>query len=512
MSIGAGTVPPGTTITGGTCTNDSNGSDCYITVSAAVSCESSGSGPATTLAQFPLVLKANPTRGNPTFTSAVQAFELQCTPTITTTSLPDAHKLATYSQGLTAEGGQGSYTWDLVSGTLPPGFSLTSDGRLGGGTNTLGTWTFTVRVTESLLHNSDTQELTLKVTPNPIQIVSPTLPDGVVYTAYTAHTLAFGGDGPITWSIASGALPTGVTFSSAGNFAGTPTSVGTSTFTVRATDGDTTQTLPISITIKPMTITTSSLPQAPVYAAYKQAFTVLGGKKTYVWKVAAGSTLPKGLYLSTAGVLSGTPTVMGSTTVTIQVTDAARPANVATKTFTINVVPMSVATSSLPAAPVGRTYSTTLKTSGGKPTLKWVITSGALPAGLKLASGGQITGVPTTVGTSTFTVLVTDAAVPHGTASATLSLTVTPMSIVTTSLPAGTAKRYYTTKLAFSGGKGTLVSTISAGALPPGVRLATSGTISGTPTAAGTYTFTVSVRDASTPANVATRTLTLTIG
>jgi hypothetical protein len=103
----------------------------------------------------------------------------------------------------------------------------------------------------------------------------------------------------------------GLTLSSAGLLSGTPTTLGTSNFTVQVTSGTQTATQPLSVTVLPLplTITTTSLPWAYVGKPYSQTLQAIGGTWSYSWSV-AGAGLPPGLgmTLSTAGVLSGTPT------------------------------------------------------------------------------------------------------------------------------------------------------------------------------------------------------------
>lgn len=83
-------------------------------------------------------------------------------------------------------------------------------------------------------------------------------------------------------------------------------------------------------------------------------------------------------------------------------------------------------TSPLPDGSVRLAYSATLAATGGNPSYKWKLSSGSLPAGLKLKTDGVISGRPKASGTSTFTVEVTDHT--HDTATQALSITVTQPS------------------------------------------------------------------------------------
>jgi hypothetical protein len=174
-------------------------------------------------------------------------------PTVTTTSLPGGVVGTAYSQTLTATGGTPPYAWSLDAGSLPAGLTLdTSTGSLTGTPTGAGTFSFTARVTDSL-SQFDTQDLTVVVDPPPTPTVTTTtLPGGVVGTAYAQTLAATGGTPPYTWSVDSGTLPAGLTLNpSTGAVAGTPTSNGTSAFTVRVTDSLTqfdTQDLSLTVT------------------------------------------------------------------------------------------------------------------------------------------------------------------------------------------------------------------------------------------------------------------------
>jgi len=171
----------------------------------------------------------------------------------------------------------------------------------------------------------------------------------------------------------------------------------------------------------------------------------------------------------------------------------------------------AVTTSSLAAGTQGTAYSATLAASGGRTSYTWSVTAGTLPNGLSLnTSSGAITGTPTATGTSNITVQVKDA--NSNTATKALSITINaPPSITTTSpLPAGTQNTNYSTTLAATGGTTPYTWSVTVGTLPSGLSLnASSGAITGEPTATGTSNITVQVKDANTSA--ATKALSITI-
>jgi hypothetical protein len=100
---------------------------------------------------------------------------------------------------------------------------------------------------------------------------------------------------------------------------------------------------------------------------------------------------------------------------------------------TTTPAPLTITTTSLPSATVGGAYSATLTASGGTVPYSWAITSGSLPTGLSLSSGGTVSGTPSAAGSSTFTVEVTDSTTPTpATATTTLSVSVTAAVSTTT--------------------------------------------------------------------------------
>lgn len=169
----------------------------------------------------------------------------------------------------------------------------------------------------------------------------------------------------------------------------------------------------LTLTVNPGTvsITTATIPGGMVGLAYQTTIVATGGLSPYTFSVSTGS-LPAGLTLaSSTGIISGSPTASGSSTFTVQVADAEVPAIISTQSYTLVVVPsLSITTSTLPAANIGVSYSTTLVAAGGVSPYTFTVTAGSLPTGLTLSSIGSISGTPTAAGSFTFTVTVTDSA------------------------------------------------------------------------------------------------------
>ncbi len=167
----------------------------------------------------------------------------------------------------------------------------------------------------------------------PVISVSPaTLSNGTVAVAYSQTLTGSGGTSPYSFTLTSGALPAGLTLTSAGVLAGTPTTAATSSPTIRGTDTNgcfasvaysiVIAAAPTTPTSCPaITLTPTTLPNASAGTAYSQTLAGSGGTAPYSFGVTAG-TLPNGLTLTAAGVLSGTPTVSGTSTFTIRATAA----------------------------------------------------------------------------------------------------------------------------------------------------------------------------------------------
>jgi len=262
------------------------------------------------------------------------------TPSVTTTSLPSGTVGVAYSTTLEATGGTPPYAWSLESGgALPPGLSLNSTtGAITGTPTTAGTSFFTARVTDNAAQG-DTQSLSIAVgsTPSP-SITTTNLPDGAVGVAYNQMVQATGGTPSYTWSVdPGGPLPSGLSLNvTTGAITGTPTSAGTSTFTLRVRDSASqtdTQALTITVSaVASLAVTTPSLPAGTVATFYSQSLQASGGTPPYAWSLVSG-TLPRGLALNSSGTISGTPTKQGMYNFTVRVTAGAQ----ATRSFSIRV-------------------------------------------------------------------------------------------------------------------------------------------------------------------------------
>jgi hypothetical protein len=171
---------------------------------------------------------------------SVFASPVQAQPIIFPSTLPDGQVNSSYTATLVAAPLTCPCNWEITSGALPPGLSLSSgSGTISGTPNTAGTYPFFVTVTDNTTLTSPQQGFSITIAQPPVTIVTSSMPQGKEGSSYTATLSASGGTSPYTWTVVNGTLPSGLTLSSTlGYISGTPVigTAGTNSFTIEVTD------------------------------------------------------------------------------------------------------------------------------------------------------------------------------------------------------------------------------------------------------------------------------------
>ncbi len=412
-------------------------------------------------------------------------------------------------QALTATGGNGTYTWSLAGGSLPPGISLrtdvpssfpagTSAGLIGVAT-TPGTYSFSLQVTSG--GQSATQSTSVHISALILKDLYQ-FPDAFADVAYPSYQLtALNNAAPVTYTLNYGTLPPGMALSTSGVFSGTPTTPGNYSWGMHFTDGVDNGYWSFAINVYAIDITTpGELPNATQNAAYSATMAATGGAGGYTF---TASNLPSGLTMSSSGTISGTVTAgPGTLAFTLKAADTDGASY--SKQMSIEVL----GGSQLPEialynsgnwddCTLGTRCSRTGYATGGVAPYGWTATG--LPPGMSIRSGSGTTssnitpgnfelwGAPTALGSYNVQLTVTDS---NG-ATTTSSFPLGVSSLVVDwadVLPNGTIGVKYSHKLRVLGGSGSYSVSLAAGWLADGLSLdSASLLVTGTPLENGTF-------------------------
>ncbi|MDP1828595.1 MAG: putative Ig domain-containing protein [Archangium sp.] len=402
----------------------------------------------------------------------------------------------------------------------------------------------------TIVNNCYTQAAAVAVTTGTVTISTAALPTATRYAPFGLRLQATGGTGTYVWELSGGALPPGLTLSTAGDLVGSPSTAGTFTFDAKVTSGTVTDTRGLSLQVMPgglpLVIVDQSLTAAEFGRVYAASMVAVGGAPPYVWRALDPAELPPGVAVATDGLLEGRPLMAGDFSFGIEVKDSAGAS--VSKELSLRVVTptsLSIATSSVETALVGRDYLQPLVAVGGTPPYAWTLLRfQELPENITDAPGpvldrqmntdpfppdfgigiddrdtaDYLSGTPRKAGLYAITLKVVDGASTEDTASVLLRVSYRDgLAITTLSLPDAFVNQPYQVRLSHNGGtdaQATISFTVpciqqavrpgefacAAGEplqkLPLGLELKPDGTILGTALAdTGTYTFLVKVTD-----------------
>ena len=430
--------------------------------------------------------------------SITQSFSgtVQTPPSLSDQTLGAIIQGVSYSDGVSATG-TATITYSVYSGSLPSGLSLNSStGAITGTTGSTGSYSFTIRATNTWGYAEKTFAGTIYTAP---AWTDSTIANMIYGQAYN-DAVAASGYPAVTYSISTGALPSGITLnSSTGAITGTSTTAGSYSFTVKAENaaGNVTQLFTDDLYVTPAW-TDNTLAALTYNTAYSDGV-VATGSPTYT--ISSG-TLPTGLSLnSSTGAVTGTPTYYGAYSFTIQ---AANETGSVTQSFSggINKAP-TWDDETLADAVYDTAYSDSLSTLS-YPVSTFSVTSGSLPTGLTLSSSGTLSGTSTATGNHSFTITATNS---EGSISKSFSFNVNRVPTWNDeTLATPTYNTVYSDGVSSNAAYPAVTYSISAGSLPSEFSINSStGAITGTyttPVNGSSFSYTFTVKAENTAGNV----------
>ncbi len=408
-----------------------------------------------------------------------------------------------YDYSIAVTGGTPPYSWSIAQGTIPDGITFdSSNGQFHGTPKRQAVYPFVLTVTDSGARKPATRNYAIRIAgPGDFYITTATLPDGVNGQAYKFGLAAIGGTPAYGWQLMNGVLPDGLALDTSGALAGTPAQGGAFDITVQAIEAGG-RVATAAYTLKVSTNSpkiTGTLRDGIVGTPYSSSLSATGGHPPYRWSI--NGALPPGLTLdASSGSITGSPTTKGSYPFTALVTDSQSAAGSQAFVITILSPTLEITTASpLPNGALKTPYSAGFSVSGGTTPYTWSLSDGGLAPGLSIDPAGTFSGTPQEAGVYQFTVSVTDS--NFGYASQPYSLTVSAVPILvsgSTALSGAVGSAFSATYTA-SQGTPPYTWSVGDGSLPPGITLnGASGALSGVPTTAGTYQFSIRATDSTT--------------
>lgn len=436
---------------------------------------------------YPIVFQVTDSAANPTSSTRSLPVHMLDALNIYGSYYQNATQRQQYFGYLGVSGGTYPYAWSIASGNLPPGLKLDQSGSVNGTPTTLGTYNFTVQVTDSTSPQQTAQSAqTITVSP-PALLVMPSLPGRLpLNVAFDGFIAAQGGTPPYTWSLSNGSLPPGLQLNTAtGEVSGTPSTAGTYSFAAQVVD-------------------------SASQTAY-QGYTILVDTA-----LGRNDTIAKA-------------TPLGNSTLTASISPYADPVDTANpdtdyyKIYATPGTPVLIRVSRVydvfdPVLELVDANGVQLNTCDLPPLFNGIFASSCMnddvSPGIDRDSMLQI---KLSGNNGTQVIFYAHVLDWRGDARPDMQYyiwaqgAVDPLAIDPIGLGVGTNGVAYNQQLTSRGGTGTVTWTLVQGPLPPGLALDSSGVIAGTPTANGDFDFTVQATDAGNPAQVTSHRFTIAV-